>query len=100
VVEVLLSRDELLGVAGGHEEAAALLVGEELDRESGEPVCLLEPAQPPGRDVQLAQAARDVGVVLEAPRNRRAALAPGPKQPPVRRGEPAEQEVSEPLGGM
>ena len=53
VVEVLLARDQLLRVVGGHEEAAALLVGEELDRQPGEPVRLLEPAQLAGRDVEL-----------------------------------------------
>ena len=50
------------------EEAAALVVAEELDREPREPVRLLEPAQLAGRGVQLEQAVRDVRVVVEVAR--------------------------------
>ena len=53
VVEVLLADDQLLAVGGRLEEAAVLVVAEELDREPREPVRLLEPAQLAGRDVQL-----------------------------------------------
>ena len=53
VVELLLARDELLAVGGRQEEAAALVVAEQLDREPREPPRLLEPAQLAGRDVQL-----------------------------------------------
>ena len=60
-------RDELLAVGGREEEAAALVVGEELDREQREPARLLEPAQLAGRDVQLEEAVRDVRVVVEVP---------------------------------
>ena len=51
VVEFLLACDELLSVGRREEEAAALLVGEELDGEQGEPARLLEPTQLAGCDV-------------------------------------------------
>src|SRR6476646_9747798 len=65
VLEVLLARDELLAVDGREVEAAALVVPEEVDRESREAVRLEEPAELAGGDVELEQAVRGVGVVLE-----------------------------------
>ena len=53
VVELLLARDQLLAVDRRLEEAATLVVGEELDRERGEAVRLAQPARVAGRDVQL-----------------------------------------------
>ena len=44
VEEVLLARDQLFAVCGGEEEAAALLVREELDRQQRQTAALLEPA--------------------------------------------------------
>ena len=65
VVEILRARDERLAVGGREEEAAALVVGEELDGESREASRLLEPAQLARRDVQLVEPVRDVRVVVE-----------------------------------
>src|SRR5689334_1886084 len=56
VVELLLARDEPLGVVGREVEAAALLVGEQLDRKARQPVCLEQPAQLARGDVQLVEA--------------------------------------------
>ena len=70
VVELLRPRDQLLAVGGREEEAAALLVGEELDREPREPVRLPQPAQLARRDVQLEQPVGDVRVVVEVARRR------------------------------
>src|SRR5262249_58566718 len=60
VVELLLARDQLLAVCGREEEAAALIVGEELDREPGQPVRLLQPAQLACRNVKLVEPVDDV----------------------------------------
>src|SRR5207248_4027373 len=65
VVERLLPCDELLAVGRREEEAAALRVAEELDRAQSQPPRLSQPAQLARRDVQLVQAMRDVGVVVE-----------------------------------
>ena len=56
VVELLRPRDEALAVGGREKEAAMLVVGEELDRESCEPVRLMEPAPLPARDVRERRA--------------------------------------------
>ena len=85
VVEILRPGDELLSVYRGHEEAAAVVVREQLDGEQRQAPRLLEPAQLAGRDVQLVEAVRDVGVVVEERRIFGFALA---KRPPERiRGE-------------
>ena len=96
VVELLRPRDELLAVGGREEEAAVLLVGEELDREPRQPVRLAQPAQLARRDVQLEQPVRDVRVVVEIAVPARAALAEAAPQPAVRSRERAEEEVAEP----
>ena len=57
----------LVGVCRREEETAALLVGEELDREQREPVSLEEPADLAGRDMQLEQPICDIRVVVEVP---------------------------------
>ena len=67
---------------------------EELDGEAGEAVRLLEPAELARRDVQLEQAVRDVGVVLEVARALGLAGAERAVQAVVRR-ERAEQELAE-----
>ena len=100
VVEALLARDELLAVRRRLEEAAVLLVEEELEREPREPVRLLEPAQLAGRDVQLEQPVRDVGVVLEVARSLGDAVAPGAVQPALGRRERPEQELRQAPGGL
>src|SRR3954463_1506149 len=61
VIELLLASDQPLAVGRREEEAAALLVCEELDREPREAVRLLEPTQVAGCDVQLVEPVRDVG---------------------------------------
>ncbi len=81
VFEILAPRDELLAVARRLEEAAAGVVGEELDREPRNPVRLLEPAQLARRDVQLVEAVRDVRVVVEESGSLCEPVAPGPVQP-------------------
>ena len=98
VVELLRPRDEALAVDGREEEAAVLVVGEELDREPREPVRLLEPPQLAGRDVQLEQAVRDVRVVVEVAGAARAPVAAAAAQPAVLVGERAEQERAEVCG--
>ena len=65
VVEVLRAHDERLAVGRREEEAAALVVSEQLDREQRQPARLLEPAQLAGGDVQLVEPVRDVRVVVE-----------------------------------
>src|SRR6266498_4125245 len=65
IVEVLLAADEPLAVDGRQEEAAPLLVAEELDGEEDEAPRFLQPAQLTRRDVELVQTIRHVGVVLE-----------------------------------
>ena len=93
--KIFLRTTSCLAVDGRLEEAAVLLVGEEVDREPREPVRLLEPAQLAGRGMQLEQPVRDVGVVLEEPGALRDAVAPGAVQPPLRRRERPEQELAE-----
>ena len=95
VLEILLARDELLPVGGREEEAAALVVGEELDGEAGQAVRLLEPAELTRRDMQLEQAVCSVGVVLEVARALGLACAKRAVQA-VTVGERAEQELAEP----
>ena len=63
VVEVLLARDQLLAVLRREEEAAALVVAEQLDRLESQPA--RSRAGVAGRDVQLEQPVRDVGVVVQ-----------------------------------
>ncbi len=79
--------------SGREEEAAVLLVGEELDREQGEPPGLVQPAEVAGRDVELDQAVRDVGVVVEEARRRSSCRrgSCGASRPPSRESV-AEQE--------
>ena len=96
VVEVLRARDERLAVRRREEEAAAFLVGEEVDGEHREPVRLEEPPRLAGRHVQLVEPVRDVGVVLEVAGSLRAAGAVGSEEAPVVAGERTEQE----LGGI
>ena len=95
VVELLLAVDELLAVGRRVEEAAVLLVGEELRRKDGEPSRLSQPTQVAGRDMQLAEPVRHIRVVLEEPSRVRTAVAPCPKQPAVVVRQRAEQELTE-----
>ena len=95
VVEVLLARDELLAVRRREEEAAALVVAEELDREEREPARLLEPARLAGRDVQLVEPVRDVGVVVEEAGVLGDAVAVRAVEAALGRRERAEQELAE-----
>ena len=67
VLKVAGARHALVGVCRREEETAALLVGEELDREQREPVSLEEPADLAGRDMQLEQPICDIRVVVEVP---------------------------------
>ena len=85
-----------VSVGGREEEAAVLVVGEELDCEEREPPRLEQPAELSGRDVELEQPVRDVRVVVEEAGAARAAVADRPQQAPVLRGERAEQELAEP----
>ena len=94
VVEVFLARDQRLAVEGSEEESAAFLVAEELDREQCEPARLVEPAQLAGRDVQLVETVRDVGVVLEEARVLGDAVAVRAVEPAVGRRQRAEQELA------
>src|SRR5262249_50072449 len=82
------------------EEAATVVVAEQLDGEPREPVRLLEEAQLAARDVQLVQAVRDVRVVVEeaAPGGR--ARAPAAAQAPVLVAQRAEQEVGQTAGRL
>ena len=95
VVEVLRAHDERLAVGGREEEAAALVVSEQLDREQREAARLLEPAQLAGGDVQLVEAVRDVRVVVEVAGAGRPALAVAAPQAALVR-QRAEQELREP----
>ena len=95
VVEVLLARDQLLAVCGREEEAAALVVAEQLDREERESARLLEPARLAGRDVKLVEPVRDVGVVLEEARVLGDAVPVGAVQASVGRRQRTEQELAE-----
>src|SRR5437764_11157325 len=83
VVEVLLPRDERLAVCRREEEAATLVVAEQLDREPREAMRLLEPAELAARDVQLVEPVRDARVVVEVAGALRFAAAPGPVQASV-----------------
>ena len=100
VVELLRPRDEALAVGRREKEAAVLVVGEELDREPGEPVRLVEPARLSGRDVELEEPVRHVRVVVEVAGAARAALAVAAPKPAVVVGERAEQELPQPSGGV
>src|SRR4051812_836424 len=100
IVELLLARDELLTVTRRLEEAAALFVGEEVDRERREAMRLAQPARIARCDVQLQQAVGDIGVVLEVTRALRDAVAPRAMQAAVGRREWAEQELAETNGGL
>ena len=93
VVELLLAGNEPLAVGRREEEAAAFLVGEELDREPRESVRLLEPAQLAGRDVQLVEAVRDVRIVLQVAGVSRPARTPAAVQAAVLVRERPEQEL-------
>ena len=82
------------GVAalGDAEEAAALLVGEQLDGEQRQAARLLEPAQVAGRHVKLVEPVRNVRVVVEIARAGRLALPVAASQPSAVR-ERSEQEL-------
>jgi hypothetical protein len=97
IEQVLLAGDQLLAVRWCEEEAAALVVGEELDRQQREPTRLLEPAQLAGRDVQLVEPVRDVRVVVEVAGAARATVAArAVKALAVREG--AEEKPGEGMG--
>ena len=100
VVELLRARHESLAVARREEEAAALLVREELDREPREPVGLFEPPQLARGDVQLEQAVGDVRVVVQEAGPAGAAGAQAPTKPAFRGGQRAEQELAQPPRGL
>ena len=100
VVELLRPRDEALAVGRGEKEAAVLLVGEELDRESREPVRLVEPARLSGRDVELEEPVRHVRVVVEIAGSAGAAIAVAAPKPAVVVGERAEQELPQRSSGV
>ena len=93
VVELLLACDELLAVTRRLEEAARLVVREQVDCERCQPVRLAQPLRVAGRDVQLHQAVGDVGVVLEVAGSLGDTVSPRAVQPAVGRGQLAEQEV-------
>src|SRR5436190_10295942 len=93
VVEVLLAADQPLAIHRREEEAAVRVVAEQLHREQREAAALQEPAQLAGRDVQLVEAVRDVGVILEHSAVTRAVLAPAAKQAAVGRRQRAEHEL-------
>ena len=73
-----------------------LLVGEELDRDQGEPACLEQPPKLAGRGMQLEETVGDVGVVVEEAGPAGAAVAGGAQELPVLRRQRPEQEFSEP----
>ena len=100
VVELLRPRHEALAVGRGEKEAAVLLVGEELDRESREPVRLVEPASLSGRDVELEEPVRHVRVVVEIAGSARAAIAVAAPKPALVVGERAEQELPQRSSGV
>ena len=99
VVEVLRPRGERLAVVRREEEAAALVVGEELDRDVGDPARLEQPADVAGRDVELEQPVGDVRVVVEEAAAADAAVADAPQHAAVLAAQRPEQEVAEPLCG-
>src|SRR5262249_42540627 len=74
-------------------EPAALAIGEELYGEPGDPVRLVEPTELPRRDVQLVEAVRNVGVVLQVAVVARTAGPPAAVEAGVRVRERAEQEL-------
>ena len=76
IVEVLLPRDELLPVPRREEETAVGGVAEEIDGKHCKPPRLFEPAQLSGCDVELVQAVRNIGVILEHARMLRLARTP------------------------
>ena len=100
VVEVLLARDELLTVERCSEEPAALVVAEQVDGQHRESARVLEPAQLPGREVQLVEAVGNVRVILEHARVLRLARAPAAVEPPLLRRERPEEELGDPAGGL
>ena len=78
------------------EEAAVLGVVEELDRERGEPVRLVQPAHVAGRDVELDQPVGDVRVVVEEAVAAHLPLAPRARQhAPSSPRQRAEQELAD-----
>src|SRR5262249_17273662 len=93
-------RDERLAVGRREEEAAARIVREELDREQRHPARLLQPAELAGGDVQLVEAMRDVGVVVEEAGVLRDPAAIRAKEAAVRRRQRAEQELAETARGV
>src|SRR6476620_2974035 len=95
IVEVLLPRDELLSVPRREEEAAVGGVAEEIDGKHRKPPRLFEPAQLSGCDVELVQAVRNVGVILEHTRMLRLACTPAAVETALGSGERSEQELAE-----
>ena len=81
VVEDLVARDEPFALGGSEEEAATLPVGEELDGEAREAQRLVEVPPFAGGDVELVEAVRDIGVVLEERGRLRLAGAKGAEEP-------------------
>src|SRR5262249_50184079 len=69
-------------------------------RERGQPVGLEEPPRLAGRDVQLVQAVRDVGVVVEVAGSLRNAVPPRPVEASVPGRERAEEEGAEGARGV
>src|SRR5437660_10313552 len=93
VVYLLLAVDQVLAAGRRVEEPALLLVAEQLDGQQHEPARFLEPAELARRDVELVEAVRDVGVVLEEAVRVRAPVTPRSEKPAVLRRERAEQEL-------
>ena len=89
----------LVGVCRREEEPAALLVGEELDRDQREPVRLEQPAKLAGRDMQLEQAVRDVCVVVQVPAATCPSVTARAQEPSVLRKRP-EQELANAAGNL
>ena len=95
VVEVLRPRDQRLAPVGREEEAAVLLVGEELDRAKRQPPRLEQPARLARGEMELEQPVRDVGVVVEI-----AGAARPPVPPRARAAGPVREWTEHELRGV
>ena len=100
VADLLAARDQLLVVAGGREEAAALAVAEALDRRLGQRPRLVEPALLEGRLIQGEQRFEQEGVVLEVGVEVGPAVLVGAQQPPVLVAHRVEHEAGGRAGGV
>src|SRR6185437_2622923 len=98
IVEVLLPRDELLSVPRREEEAAVGGVAEEIDGKHCEPPRFFEPAQLSACDVELVQAVRNVGVILEHARMLRLTCTPAAVETALLSGKRSEQELAKRAG--